>query len=83
MTPEMAVLDRKWWRDERYAIYELNVNSAIVYPRHEEILDLRTVDAYSVRGYAYAGGGRRVNRVEISLDGGRCMWSLPTRVKSG
>jgi nitrate reductase (NAD(P)H) len=28
-----------------------------------------------MRGYAYAGGGRRVTRVEISFDDG-CAWSL-------
>jgi nitrate reductase (NAD(P)H) len=27
---------------------------------------------YTAKGYAYAGGGRRITRVEISLDGGKC-----------
>ena len=30
---------------------------------------------YDVRGYAYAGGGRRISRVEISLDNG-VTWAL-------
>jgi nitrate reductase (NAD(P)H) len=43
--------------------------SAIVKPAHDEVLDIATAGAtYKVTGYAYAGGGRRVNRVEVSLD---------------
>lgn len=65
--------DRKWWHDERYAIYDLNVNSAAAYPQHEEKLDLSTADpTYTAKGYAYAGGGRRITRVEVSLDKGKC-----------
>ena len=30
---------------------------------------------YTLRGYAYSGGGRRINRVEITLDGGKT-WTL-------
>lgn len=70
------------WYDPRYIITELNVNSAIAHPAHDEILDTTTPPAstdaeasfhiprYTLRGYAYAGGGRRVNRVELSLDEG-------------
>lgn len=73
VTPEMSAQDRKWWTDERYAIYELNVNSAVAYPQHEEVLDLATArPSYTVKGYAYAGGGRRITKVEISLDSGKC-----------
>ena len=73
VTPEMSAQDRKWWTDERYAIYELNVNSAVAYPQHEEVLDLATAGpSYTVKGYAYAGGGRRITKVEISLDRGKC-----------
>ena len=32
-------------------------------------------DSYTVRGYAYGGGGRRVTRVEVSLDEG-ATWTL-------
>jgi nitrate reductase (NAD(P)H) len=32
-------------------------------------------ESYTLRGYAYAGGGRRVTRVEISFDDGGS-WSL-------
>jgi nitrate reductase (NAD(P)H) len=70
----MAASNPMWWRDERYAIYDLNVNSAAAYPQHNEVLDLATAGpSYTARGYAYAGGGRRVTRVEISLNKGKCM----------
>jgi nitrate reductase (NAD(P)H) len=62
----------------RYIINDLNVNSAIAVPDHNEILDTKQKDPrelYTMRGYAYAGGGRRVTRVEVSLDNGR-IWSL-------
>lgn len=74
VSPEMSAQDKKWWTDERYAIYDLNVNSVAVYPQHEEELDLATAGStYTVKGYAYAGGGRRITRVEVSLDKGSSM----------
>jgi len=62
----------------RYIIRDLNVNSAIACPDHDETLD--TTDqspnaTYTVKGYAYSGGGNRVTRVEISSDDGET-WSL-------
>lgn len=54
------------------------MNSAVAQPNHDEILPLLSAGAmstYTVRGYAYAGGGRRVNRVEVSLDEGKS-WLL-------
>jgi nitrate reductase (NAD(P)H) len=57
----------------RYIIRELNPNSAIARPDHNEVLDPSEMppDAtYQLKGYAYAGGGRRVSRVEISWDDG-------------
>jgi nitrate reductase (NAD(P)H) len=75
VSPEMSAKDPRWWYDDRYAIYDLNVNSATAYPQHNEELELATAGSTSkVRGYAYGGGGRRINRVEISLDRGRCTW---------
>jgi nitrate reductase (NAD(P)H) len=62
----------------RYIINDLNVNSAIATPDHNEILDTKLKDPqelYMLRGYAYAGGGRRVTRVEVSLDDGT-VWCL-------
>ncbi|GES59192.1 nitrate reductase [Aspergillus terreus] len=76
VSPEMSASDPNWWRDDRYAIYDLNVNSSVVYPEHKEVLDIATAGpSYTVRGYAYAGGGRRITRVEISTDKGKT-WRL-------
>ncbi|KAI9783806.1 MAG: hypothetical protein M1839_003142 [Geoglossum umbratile] len=76
VSPEESANNPHWWYDERYAIYDLNVNSAIVYPAHGEQLPLAdSPENYRIKGYAYGGGGRRVGRVEISLDKGRT-WRL-------
>ncbi|PPQ70964.1 hypothetical protein CVT25_012099 [Psilocybe cyanescens] len=75
--PDQARKEKKWWYDPRYIIRDLNVNSAIAQPDHEEILDtlLALRPTYTIKGYAYAGGGRRVTRVEISFDSGTT-WEL-------
>ena len=76
VSPEVSVSEPKWWMDERYAIYDLSTNSAIVYPAHEEQVCLvGGPDMYRAKGYAYGGGGRRVTRIELSLDKGRT-WRL-------
>ncbi|MCJ1479131.1 hypothetical protein MMC13_007815 [Lambiella insularis] len=76
ISPEESANNPKWWVDERYAIYDLSPNSATVYPTHEEQLCLvGAPEKYRAKGYAYAGGGRRITRVEISLDKGRT-WQL-------
>ncbi|KAF9883727.1 hypothetical protein FE257_003019 [Aspergillus nanangensis] len=76
VSPEMSASDPNWWRDDRYAIYDLNVNSSVVHPEHNEVLDIASAGpSYTVKGYAYAGGGRRITRVEISLDKGKS-WRL-------
>ena len=76
VSPEESAKNPGWWRDERYAIYDLSTNSAAAYPAHEEQLCLKNgPKTYKTRGYAYAGGGRRVTRVELSLDQGQS-WRL-------
>ena len=75
VSPEESAKDPKWWVDERYAIYELSPNSAIAYPQHDEQLNINDLEKYRIRGYAYSGGGRRVTRVEITLDKGKS-WRL-------
>jgi nitrate reductase (NAD(P)H) len=74
VSPDEASKDERWWKDERYAIYDLNVNSAIACPAHEERLSLKE-ESYEAKGYAYGGGGRRITRLELSLDKGRT-WRL-------
>ncbi|KAG7529194.1 hypothetical protein FFLO_05748 [Filobasidium floriforme] len=74
--PEEARAEKKWWYDPRYIINELNTNSAIAQPDHDEVINLDTLGSeYTVKGYAYSGGGRRVNRIEVSLDEGTT-WKL-------
>ncbi|KAL2317757.1 hypothetical protein Fmac_031633 [Flemingia macrophylla] len=62
-----------WWYKPEYIINELNINSVITTPCHEEILPINqwtTQRPYVLKGYAYSGGGRKVTRVEVTLDGG-------------
>lgn len=76
ISPEESASNPNLWSDERYAIYDLSTNSAIAHPAHEE--QLCFVDGpemYRARGYAYGGGGRRITRVELSIDKG-CTWRL-------
>ncbi|XP_044721989.1 mo-co oxidoreductase domain-containing protein [Hirsutella rhossiliensis] len=76
VTPEASADLPETWRDERYAIYDLNANSAVCYPAHDERISL--VDGasmYKIRGYAYGGGGRRITRMELTLDRGKT-WRL-------
>jgi nitrate reductase (NAD(P)H) len=64
VTPQMSDEIKNWRKDDRYAIYELSVNSAIAHPGHDERLEI-----------AYGGGGRRVTRAEITPDKGES-WRL-------
>eukprot|EP00177_Eucheuma_denticulatum_P008193 GFKZ01014914.1.p1 GENE.GFKZ01014914.1~~GFKZ01014914.1.p1 ORF type:complete len:918 (+),score=135.57 GFKZ01014914.1:154-2907(+) len=59
-----------WWYKPEYLFNQLNINSAIVYPANGEQMNLTGAGMYTIKGYAYSGGGRKVTRVEISLDGG-------------
>jgi len=62
--PDEAAKNEHWWKDERYAIYDLSPNSATAFPAHDEKLELaKAPEYYKMRGYAYSGGGRRITRV--------------------
>jgi len=76
ISPDASANLPETWKDERYAIYDLNVNSATCFPAHDERVFLEDgPDTYKIRGYAYGGGGRRVTRVEVTLDKGK-NWAL-------
>ncbi|AEO67025.1 uncharacterized protein THITE_2115738 [Thermothielavioides terrestris NRRL 8126] len=80
ISPEESANLPDTWRDERYAIYDLNTNSAICQPAHDERVPLTIAGGtYKLKGYAYAGGGKRVTRLEVTLDQGRT-WILATIV---
>lgn len=67
-----------WWYKPEYIINELNINSVISTPAHGELLPInaQTLQVpYTVKGYAYSGGGRKVIRVEVTIDGGE-NWML-------
>jgi nitrate reductase (NAD(P)H) len=70
VTADQARKEMHWWYDEKYIINDLNVNAAITVPAHDSILDLEESNTTKIQGYAYTGGGKRVNRVEITLDEG-------------
>ncbi|KAJ3689963.1 hypothetical protein LUZ61_019127 [Rhynchospora tenuis] len=69
-----------WWYKPEYIINELNINSVITTPAHDEVIPINPLTMqrlYTIRGYAHSGGGRKVTRVEITLDGGNT-WRVCT-----
>jgi nitrate reductase (NAD(P)H) len=70
-------LTGNWWYKPEYIFNELNINSAIATPDHNETLSIaKNIEKeYEVGGYAYTGGGRMISRVEVTTDGG-VHWEL-------
>jgi len=60
----------KIWTDPAYTINDRNINSAIWSPAHCAKLEVSEAP-YTLRGYAYAGAGRPVHRVEVTLNNGQ------------
>lgn len=79
VTADQARKEDKWWYDPKYIINELNVNAAICSPSHNDAVQLASDASASqilaIEGYAYTGGGRRITRVEVTLDDGET-WIL-------
>ena len=44
-----------WWFRPEFIINELNINSVITSPSHEETLKLGESSDYTIKGYAYSG----------------------------
>lgn len=63
------------------AIQELPVQSAITVPAPGTVLDAGA-DEVAVKGYAWAGGGRGIVRVDLSADGGKT-WHTATLQNPG
>jgi nitrate reductase (NAD(P)H) len=73
-----------WWTDPKYIINELNTNASITVPNHDTTIPLpaegeEDTATTKICGYAYTGGGRRVHRVELSLDDG-ATWEYPAKL---
>lgn len=61
-----------WWYKPDFIINELNINSAISRPWHDEVLPLASNTPYTMSGYAYTGalfGDSLTAHVRPSLDG--------------
>eukprot|EP00588_Corethron_pennatum_P032086 CAMPEP_0194349064 /NCGR_PEP_ID=MMETSP0171-20130528/106878_1 /TAXON_ID=218684 /ORGANISM="Corethron pennatum, Strain L29A3" /LENGTH=1006 /DNA_ID=CAMNT_0039116471 /DNA_START=78 /DNA_END=3098 /DNA_ORIENTATION=- len=71
ITAEKAIDLGTWYKPE-YIFNELNINSAISQPDHNETLNIQSGIGkdYELAGYAYTGGGRKITRVEITTNGG-------------
>jgi nitrate reductase (NAD(P)H) len=76
-----------WWYKPDYIINDLNINSAILYPAHDEVLPLNSTGSGAnatglcckVKGYAYSNGNKII-RCELTLDDGKS-WRLADIVK--
>mmetsp|Transcript_12808 Transcript_12808/g.33016 ORF Transcript_12808/g.33016 Transcript_12808/m.33016 type:complete len:834 (+) Transcript_12808:157-2658(+) len=69
--------DEGWWFKPEYIINQLNIQSVISSPAHDEELTAPPETAYTMKGYVYTGGGRKIIRMEVSFDQGET-WELAT-----
>jgi nitrate reductase (NAD(P)H) len=63
-----------WWYKPDFIINDLNINSAIISPGHDQALALAYGAEVPFRGYAYSNGNKII-RCEISTDDG-ATWKL-------
>lgn len=76
ITSRDMATEEKIWEDPSYCIHDRNINSGIFAPTHCQKVRFCTDSSegdrpFKVQGYAYAGAGRPVLRVEVTLNGGR------------
>ncbi|KAL2609555.1 hypothetical protein R1flu_028128 [Riccia fluitans] len=81
-----SAISEGWMSKPEFTINEMNINSVICTPAHSQSLtiDRSNEDAtFSITGYAYSGSGRKISRVEVSLDSGKtwkfCSVGYPTQ----
>jgi len=61
--------EQGYWFDPDWIINELNLNSVITSPAHDELITLDSQKTYTLKGYAYSGG-TKILRCEVSMDDG-------------
>ncbi|KAF9904646.1 hypothetical protein EC991_002520 [Linnemannia zychae] len=65
----------KWWSRPEYTINDLNINSVICSPTHESVLPIMDTQVltndFTISGYSYNGGCKKITRVEVTLDSGK------------
>ena len=66
--------EEDWWHHPDFIFNDLNINSAIISPGHDEALPLEANQNVEFGGYAYSNGNKII-RCEISLDDGQS-WKL-------
>jgi len=71
ITSRDVATDEHIWEDPSYCIHDRNINSGFFAPTHCQKVKITQGATFTAKGYAYAGGGAPVNRVEITLNGGR------------
>ena len=80
VTAEVAASDG-WWYKQEYIINELSLNSLITKPDHGDTVPIRDINkTMEITGYAHSGGGRKVTRVEVSVDDG-ATWNLANLIR--
>eukprot|EP01135_Chromosphaera_perkinsii_P002792 Nk52_evm1s227 gene=Nk52_evmTU1s227 len=82
---DLASREHSWWRNPDYIINEMNINSVITFPDHMDRSSICGGDSdpksdtqqrfFTISGYAYSGGGRKVTRVELTFNNGKS-WHL-------
>ncbi|CAL5220115.1 g2068 [Coccomyxa viridis] len=73
---EQLAKSEGWWYKPDFIINDININSAVTSPAHDEVITLAEGNSHvSIAGYAYSGAGRKIIRCEVSLDGAKS-WQL-------
>lgn len=83
LPPEVTTAEQslaeQWWYKPEYIFNELNINSVITRPNHNDTLNIakNISKKYELAGYAYTGGGRKITRIEVTNDNG-ITWKVAT-----